>query len=758
MKRVIKVSVLLLIFTNLLFLVSAEVIIGNVGQLYNLADPVTIPVTIKTSQDVNQFFTMSLICNGKEAEIYKEYVFLKAGEEKKMTPSVLLIQSLTGVAANNCKLKASFGDEYMITPDFKVSNKITVNVLAGEESYKPGEGVLIQGDAVKENGDSVNGFVEITSNIMESGFKVVTQTSNTTEVSNQVTSTGLSLKDTVNNGYFGVNFSLPSNTKAGSYQINIRVFEKDPQGTETNNGLGSLKINVVQVPTSLELKLEQEEIMPGSSIKAMSTLHDQTGDIIPSSVSYTVKNGKDMILEQIPSHPTDEFYEYKTLYNDAPSEWKVIAQTSEFTTQKTFKIKTNQEIKVEIVNKTLLITNIGNVPYNKTIIVKIGDKKVLLDLNLDIDEVEKYKMNAPDGEYDIEVIEDGKTKANGRVALTGNVVSIKESSSSDTSMIKYPFVWLFMILIMGFIVFMVATKGYKKGIIGKTKNKYEIKKSSISMVKKPVDMFAFENTAELTLSLKGNKQPAKLVCLKIKNASLAKAMAKEPLQRILDKLKETKGVVYENGDYYFMIYAPEVTKTFKNENAALSLAKYSKEILDKYNQLARTKLDYGISLNQGDIVAKKERDQKSMKETLKFMSLGNLLGDSKKLSTISRAEILLTKEFNSSISASSQVKTDKQFRENMDFYTLKESKSFNDPSKFINNFTKRNDLRQPQQKNNSSYMNRPERKEFQKRPSDNSPKEVPKQDIPKNEDNSSAPSNKFDSLSDDDGFLDLSKL
>ena len=592
MKRVIKISFLILLITNLLYLVSAEIIIGNVGQLYNLADPVSIPVTIKTSKDVNGFFTMSLICNGKEAEIYKEYVYLKSGEEKRMTPTLLLIQSLTGVAASNCKLKASFGDEYMMTPDFKLSNKITINLLSSEESYKPGGGILVQGDAVKENGDAVDGFVEITSNIIEGGAKVINQDTNSTEIVNKETSQGLTLKDTVNNGYFGINLSLPQNTKAGSYQINIRVYEKDLEGIETNNGIASQKITVEQVPTSLELILDAEEIKPGSSVKIMTVLHDQTGDRIPSATSLTIKNGKDMIIEQKESHPTDEFYEYKTVYNDPPSEWKIIAETDKFSTQKTFKIKVNQEIKAEIVNKTLIITNIGNVPYNKTILIKIGNVTKPLELNLGVDETQKYKMNAPDGEYDVEVIEDGKTKVNGRVALTGNVISIKESTSSNSNMIKYPFVWFFMILILGFIAFMVVKKGYKKSFIGKSR--MDDKKKSfvpLSPIKKPVDMFIFENTAELSMSLKGNKQPVKLVCLKIKNASLAKAAAKEPLQRIMDKLKETKGVVYENGDYYFMIFAPEITRTFKTEISALNLAKYSKEMLDKYNQLARIKLD-----------------------------------------------------------------------------------------------------------------------------------------------------------------------
>ena len=143
-----------------------------------------------------------------------------------------------------------------------------------------------------------------------------------------------------------------------------------------------------------------------------------------------------------------------------------------------------------------------------------------------------------------------------------------------------------------------------------------------------------------------------------------------------------------------------------------------------------------------------------MKETLKFMSLGNLLGDSKKLSTVSRAEILLTKEFNTLISIpSSPVKTERQSRDNLDFYIIKGSNKpgLNDNTKqFINSFSKRNDISQSQQ-NSTSYLNRPERKEF----SQNSTQSNPKQDLPKKEEPNL--NEKFSSKDDDD-YFDLSKL
>ena len=212
-----------ILILNIYFIsfVSAEILINQPKDLYNLDDPISVPVTIKSSNNVNGFFSMTIICNGKETEIYKEYVFLSAGEEKKMTPSILLMPSLTGVTARDCKIKAILNEDYALTNDFKVSNKISVNLKTEQKEYSPGENILIEGDAIKENGQSVDGYIEITSSINEGQLSVQNQ-KNTNESENQetefkITNQNIKAVDTVNNGYFLVNISLPQKTKAGEY-------------------------------------------------------------------------------------------------------------------------------------------------------------------------------------------------------------------------------------------------------------------------------------------------------------------------------------------------------------------------------------------------------------------------------------------------------------------------------------------------------------------------------------------------------------
>ena len=672
-----------ILILNIYFIsfVSAEILINQPKDLYNLDDPISVPVTIKSSNNVNGFFSMTIICNGKETEIYKEYVFLSAGEEKKMTPSILLMPSLTGVTARDCKIKAILNEDYALTNDFKVSNKISVNLKTEQKEYSPGENILIEGDAIKENGQSVDGYIEITSSINEGQLSVQNQ-KNTNESENQetefkITNQNIKAVDTVNNGYFLVNISLPQKTKAGEYQLSIKVYEKNFEGFETNTGTSNLKATVIHIPTSLELIIENEKIEPGTNVRAKAILHDQTGEKIPSTSIITIKDDKDRIKDKVVDKPTDQFHEYFIAKNEPPTKWKVTAVSGEFTSESDFSIMEKREIKAEIINKTLIITNTGNVPYNKTVTVKIGNEQVYLDLNLGVGESEKFKMSAPDGEYDVEVLEDGNSKITGRVMLTGSSIGIKKSSESK-NLIKYPLIWIFMILILGFIGFMIFKKGYKRSFIGNANlaPKEKPKKSDLK------NSLIERNTAEVSLSLKGDKQPVKTLCLKIKNSEeVKKANGKEVIKNITDAATNSKAVFYENGDYIFFVFSPSITKTLKNEMTAINLAKKAKEVLDNNNRIAKVKIDYGISLNQGEIIAKKEPD------TLKIMNLGNHTGASKRIATISKEEILLSEEFNHQIM--SNVKTEKQTDGSIVYYSIKEFRGLRDTEdnqKFISNF------------------------------------------------------------------------
>ena len=229
---------------------------------------------------------------------------------------------------------------------------------------------------------------------------------------------------------------------------------------------------------------------------------------------------------------------------------------------------------------------------------------------------------------------------------------------------------------------MIFKKGYKKSFFGRPIFMRKEKKPIFSRAKK--NLIKTENKAELALSLSGEKQKASIVCLKIKNFKEIEknpSNVKETLEKIAEIAKENKAFVYENSDNLFFILAPLMTKTFNNEKKALELAQKIEKLLKEHNKLFRQRINFGISLNSGEIISKKEGD------ILKFVSFGNLIINAKKIASVSDSEIYLSEKMKENLM--SYAKIEKHNKQGVDVYTVKEIKEKGEHKKFISDFLKR---------------------------------------------------------------------
>ena len=664
-----KVMFFLICAIFLVSFASAEIILNpQTKEIYNLGERINIPITVTTSEGIYDFLQVSLICNGQEQKLPKEEIDLPSNEVIKIEKSVFLIKKFINGLVGTCKIKAYFEssiENYVFSNEFKVSDSINIELETVQREFNPEEEILIEGKATKENGELVNGFLELI---------VVTENDSENKTYQEI----------VNNGFFSLSFSMPKDTKAEQYLVKLNIYEKDPLEEVTNKGFTDFNILIRQVPTSLEVVFEKQEVEPGTSLRLKAILHDQTGEKIPSIAIITIKNKDDKIFEQV-EKTTDEFLEFPIIYNEASSEWTVIAVSNKMITESHFIIIKKESVKTEIINKTLILTNTGNIPYNKTLLIKIGNKTMNLNPYLEIDEVKKYTLTAPEGDYLVEIVADGENKTTKNVALTGSVINIKEASKVMV-LVKYPLAWIFIIFILGFVVFMIFKKGYKKSFIGyitqrgknKEKTIFPEKFSGKSSIVEP------KNKAELSLSLKGNKQEASIICLKIKNFDNVKKeeTIKEIFKKITDFAEENKAAIYENSEYLFFILAPATTKTFKNEKKAVEITQKIEKILTERNRVLKKKVDFGISLNHGEIIAKKEEG------TLKFMSFGNLITTAKKISSISDGKIYLSEKIKERLM--SDVKTEKKNIQGVNVYIVKEVKHKKEEhKKFISEFIKR---------------------------------------------------------------------
>jgi len=676
MKKVIIAFVLMLLLSSF---ISADTssptspIIFNqaVNPIYNLGDTIPVPVTIKTLTDISGMFSMGIICNGTEMNFYKNGIKMVAGEERTLDPSIVLIKEMIGSNTGTCVIKATLGSDFLLTSEFRISNFLSIEISPDKKEYKPGEGVSISGKATKENSLPADGFLEA---------EIVTG-----DLS-QNTSSGITQFGTINTGYFSMNASLPANLAAGTYLVNIKAYEKDVSGEITNSGFAQFNISVIQVPVNLELILENQEINPGEVFRARTILHDQTGSPMDGIAFITIKDKNDKIYEQ-KDIKMNETFDYQIKKDQAPEDWKVFAVSSQLTAESGFTIKENEKIDVSIINKTIQITNIGNVPYNKTLLVKVGDTPLNIDISLNVGQSKKYILSAPDGEYKVQVVSDTGDEFSDITTLTGKAVSIKEASGGILSLMEHPFLWIFVLLILGFVAFTIFRKVHKKPFFGFGNPLSYFKKKDTGAGNKDMTFFNSKFTpsssskAELSLSIRGDKQDASVVCVHIKNLremSSKKGSASDVIQNIIETAEANKAVTYENQDYLFFILAPARTRTYKNDKNALDIAENIMNSLKEHNKMFSQKIDFGISVNIGTIVAKQEN-------TFKFMSMGTLITACKKIASLSKGEILLSEKINDIVRM--HVKTEKRVREGVPLYVIKEIKRENEQNKkFIKNF------------------------------------------------------------------------
>ena len=676
MKNILISIVFVLLLTSF---ASAEILLNEQPrEIYNLGDAINFPITVKAISDTTGIFKMDLLCNGKEINFYKNGISLLYGEESAFSPSLILSQDVIATTLGFCKVQATLGLDKILTNGFKISNWMSLEVSEKQTEFTPSTSVLIQGESIKDNGKGANGIIDLQ--------LILDPLNNESGILERV--------GTITNGFFSINFSLPEDIKAGEHQLKLFVYEKNIFETKTNTGFLEYTIYVQQIPTNVEILFEDSLVEPGTDLKVKAILRDQTGEKIESNVIITIKNQDDKIMEQI-DQPTDEFLSYPILRNEPPTKWAVVAISKKLTSEANFKIKEIKKVDIKLINKTIFVTNIGNIPYcNETILVKIGNESLNIKDCLEVDELQKYILAAPDGDYDVEVVMGGESIITGNVALTGRATSLKKASQGFIS--GYPIIWIFVVILLGFIAFLIYKKGYKRSFFGrmhlKKKGRKETrleghrsvweknKKDSIGKT----DLVHTKNKAELSLSIKGNRQSASIICLDIKNikdVKINRGNSPELFQKIVSITEEKDAFIYENQGNLFFIFSPEITKTFRNEKAAIQLADKIRHLLLNYNKLAKQKIEFGLSVDYGEIIAKQEAG------ILQFMSIERSISNAKKVASLSEEEIYLSQKMNDRLGAN--VRTTKHEKSNQVIYTIKELRDQGEHKAFISSFLKR---------------------------------------------------------------------
>src|SRR3989344_4361206 len=713
-------------------IVSAGFYIDQLHSLYNVGDIINANVSIGTNVDTAGFLSVYLVCGVNEIETYKSMEIVSAGEERKVNIRAIVDNNILGILDKECFIRALYGSGEARSQTFQISKNINIEVRADNALLMPGESLNVSGTIIKDDREPLNGFVKVfiqgidvkipgnarvksaseieaekmaaeiaaeaeaETTIEENNETVVEETQDEESVpivegEGEITPEGFvigTFSGEVTNGNFSVSFLIPEDAPPGTYRINASAFDLDRQGVIQNFGESYTEIKVKQVLTDVDLEFSAASIKPGNEFSYKAIIYDQAKNEGEGDVGIEIHEPNEgLFFGKVvkAGEPQNLFIDS----NFAPGFWKVKVSMDGLEKTKVFIVEELAKVSTNISNGILTLTNVGNVAYKKQVEISIGNRSEIRDLNLGIGESKMFKLDAPDGEYDIS-INDGEAKYNlgntfltGRAIGIGNVGGVLFGSSSV-------WIWALIIAILLIVVLVLIRKIIKKKFIGKIPRSVipyaPPMKTATQTMKTPVQpMYKNATTGPATMGSlidKGTRQNASIVALKIKNLAQLQSRGENSLEAIdkaLLQAKAAKSKIYVDNDYRIIVFAPSITKEKDNDLLAISVAREIWEILENHNKISANKIEFGIGVHSGEIAVELREGK------IRFVSLENTIPVAKRIAESSAGAVLLSEHLHKKTLG--KMKVDKV--EGTNYWELKRLMDRTHYEEFIDKFTNR---------------------------------------------------------------------
>src|SRR4030042_1007981 len=215
---------------------------------------------------------------------------------------------------------------------------------------------------------------------------------------------------------------------------------------------------------SEEISIEiGDSFVPGGIVIARITLYDNNANQIQGLVNYKILNYYTDIMASGSVNSREEIlYELPT--NAIQGPWKIIASYNGIETSNLFNVDDLEKAEIKLQGDILIVKNIGNTPYDKKILIYIGQEDQTASIFLEIGQTKEIRLTAPEGKYDVRVIEGNneKTLEFNDISLTGNAVGLERVLGDAGFLQKNSIIILFLGTLLLVILIIVGLKTYKK--------------------------------------------------------------------------------------------------------------------------------------------------------------------------------------------------------------------------------------------------------------------------------------------------------
>ena len=680
----------LILITN----VYASVYFSQPKPYYNYGDVIELNISVDSVKDGP--IKIKLFCDSSSVDIFNGPLI----DSIVIPLTSSWIRDLSG----DCYFSGEYAGETRKTnSNFKISKKLETVLLVESFFAKPGEEIIISGTVRKMNGLGVNGEVEISIPFTGAIQKNAEINKSDILANSSVSSIlpGDKFYGKITEGVFSVSLLLPEKITAGDYRITVNSYEKSSDNVIINEGSTGAYLKVSQVLTSIDAAINNQNFDPGTNMSIKPILLDQNGNPMADQVSIILLDfNQKRVFEKIVNSGETVIYDIPT--NSPSGYYSSEISVGDMKTTKTFYINEKAIVSFEIKNGTLIVKNIGNIPYERDVQIELNGKPFVKRVNLAVGESKSFKLTGIDGNYDVKISDGENELLQSGVSLTGNAIGVGDSGTGFYAVLYTPVFWILVILILLMVVLLLARLVIKrrsvtypnekprslelKGVVvakkqDKDANKKEEPKSAMQSAMAFSRRSVAPTIAEQSMVVGGARNRAAIIVLKIKDKITP--ATKSELEKAITPIYNKKGAVYEQGDFIIGILSPLATRVTNNESEAGRAAEEIMNKLKEYNRKFKEKIEFGIGINSGDIL-NEIKDGK-----LKFTALGNTIILAKKLADVSSQKLLISKEAYEK--ASSEIKADKVTIGGIECYEIKKISNHEESKKFINDFLKRNE-------------------------------------------------------------------